>query len=146
MNRILLTAAAITLFVACNSNKTTTGTKEEAAVVTAADTTSAPVITFEQTTYDFGQVTDGEKVSYEFKFKNTGKSPLIISNALASCGCTVPDYPHTPIAPGANGVISVVFNSAGKPGKQSKVITLTSNAVPPTTEIYLTGNVKQANK
>jgi hypothetical protein len=145
MNRIVLTVAVIALFIACNNSKTATGAKGDS-TTTKTDATSAPVITFEQTTYDFGEVTDGEKVSYEFKFKNTGKTPLIISNAMASCGCTVPDYPHVPIAPGANGVISVVFNSTGKPGKQSKVITLTSNAVPPTTELYLTGNVKQANK
>jgi len=61
---------------------------------------------------------------------------------IHSCGCTVPDYPRYPVAPGKEGVISVVFNSAGKSGIQDKVITLTSNAATSTTELHLTGEVK----
>ena len=141
----MLAGAMIALFIACN-NRGAADTSKIAEDTVQTDSTAAPVITFENTTYDFGSVNDGEKVSYAFKFKNTGKSPLIISNAIASCGCTVPDYPRTPIVPGGEGVISVVFDSTGKPGKQSKTITLTSNTLPPTTDLYLTGEVKQANK
>lgn len=134
------------LFIACNNNKTATDASQKDTLAVQTDSTSAAAITFEQTTYDFGQVNEGEKVSYQFKFKNTGKSPLIISNAMASCGCTVPDYPKTPVAPGQDGLISVVFNSANQSGKQNKIITISSNAVPPITEVYLTGEVKKINK
>lgn len=152
MNKIILAAAAIALFIACNGNKTAdtasadTITANVDTAAAQADTTSAPAMVFEQPKYDFGMVHEGEKVSYQFKFKNTGKSPLIISSAMASCGCTVPDYPKTPVAPGQEGVISVVFNSANQSGKQSKTITITSNSIPPVTEVYLTGEVQKANK
>jgi len=141
----MLAGVIISLFIACNNTKTATNSKEDTLAV-QTDTTSVAAIVFEQATYDFGQVNEGEKVSYQFKFKNTGKSPLIISNAMASCGCTVPDYPKTPIAPGQEGSINVVFNSTNQSGKQNKVITITSNAVPPITEVYLTGEVKKVNK
>lgn len=135
------------LFVACNSRTDTSSAMNSDSVgneVSAAktDTINAPVMSFENISHDFGQVTAGEKVSYNFKFKNTGKSPLIISNALASCGCTVPDYPRYPVEPGKEGAISVIFDSAGKSGIQDKVITLTSNTVPSTTQLHLTGEVK----
>ena len=84
---------------------------------------------------------EGDKVSYEFKFKNVGKSPLIISSASASCGCTVPDYPKAPIAPGGEGVISVVFNSEGRPGMQNKIVTVTANTIPQYTELNILGSV-----
>jgi hypothetical protein len=92
--------------------------------------------------FDFGQVKAGTKVTHEFEFKNNGTSPLIISDAKASCGCTVPDYPKAPIAPGETGKIKVVFDSSGRTGTQHKVVTVTSNAIPPLTEVYLTGEVK----
>ena len=142
----MLAGAIIALFIACNSNKTATDTSQKDTVAVQIDSTSAAAITFEQITYDFGQVNEGDKVSYQFKFKNTGKSPLIISNAMASCGCTAPDYPKTPVAPGQDGLISVLFNSANQSGKQNKIITITSNAVPPISEVYLTGEVKKVNK
>jgi len=95
MKRILIavTAAAF-VFASCNSGKKTASgadsiTGDSAAKVAPED---APIIKFEKTSYDFGKITEGEKVSYDFKFTNAGKSPLIISNATASCGCTVPDY------------------------------------------------------
>jgi hypothetical protein len=83
----------------------------------------------------------GQKVSYSFKFKNTGTTPLIISNAQATCGCTVPEYPRSPVPPGAEGAINVVYDSAGQTGMQAKIITLTSNAYPTTTQLVLKGQV-----
>jgi len=103
----------------------------------------APVITFDKDVYDFGVITEGESVTYEFSFKNTGKSPLIISNASATCGCTVPEYPTKPIKPGEEGVIKVVFNSLGKVGLQDKVVTLVSNANPNLSNVHVVGEVKQ---
>jgi hypothetical protein len=85
-------------------------------------------IEFEETKHNFGTIKEGEKVRHSYKFKNTGDHPLVISNATASCGCTVPSYPKEPIAPGGSGVIEVEFNSKGKPGHQQKNVMIYSNA------------------
>ena len=82
--------------------------------------------------------------SNDFKFKNIGNSPLIISSATATCGCTIPEYPKEPVAPGAEGLIRVVFNSAGKAGMQNKIISITANTVPSLTELNILGNVLAA--
>jgi hypothetical protein len=100
-----------------------------------------PVITFETELHDFGKITQGERVKYAFKFKNTGASELIISNAQGSCGCTVPEIPTKPIAPGEEGVISVEFNSENKHGMNEKTVTIISNANPHTKVITIKANV-----
>lgn len=102
---------------------------------------SAPVITFEESSIDFGNITQGDKVQHVFKFENTGKSPLIISNVAATCGCTVPAWPKEPIAPGQSGEIKVSFNSAGKMGKQNSVVRIYSNASEPIEKVSLISNV-----
>ena len=100
-------------------------------------------IKFETLVHDFGSVNEGPQAIYEFKFTNTGNAPLIISNATASCGCTVPEWTKEPIAPGKTGVIKVVYNTSGRPGVFSKTVTITSNGK--TSSVYLTikGNVIQ---
>lgn len=98
-------------------------------------------MTFEESTYNFGSVTEGEKVEHVYKFKNTGNDPLIISNAQGSCGCTVPQWPREPIAPGKSSEIKVVFDSKGKAGKQSKTVSITANTEPATTTITISGEV-----
>ena len=100
-----------------------------------------PQINFEETTYNFGSIKEGSKVTHSFKFKNTGKSDLIIGDARGNCGCTVPKYPTQPIEPGESGVIEVEFNSAGKHGKQSKTVTLVTNCIPSTRVLSITGEV-----
>lgn len=99
------------------------------------------VMSFTQEQYDFGTVPEGEVVKRTFKFKNTGKEPLIISDAKGSCGCTVPKWPREPIAPGASSDIVVEFNSDKKTGKRNQQVTITANTTPPQTIIRLTGNV-----
>lgn len=91
--------------------------------------------------YDFGKVTDGEKVTYNYRFKNIGTKPLVISSAMASCGCTVPENPEEPIKPGQTGYIKVVFNSEGREGPAHKTITVVSNAYPAFPVLELTGQV-----
>ena len=87
-----------------------------------------PIIKFDFDTFDFGEVTDGEIVEVDYIFKNIGKSNLIIFDASASCGCTVPEYPKDKeIKPGETGVIKARFDSSGQTGKQVKSITLTTN-------------------
>src|SRR5207302_3236285 len=92
------------------------------------DSTTVQVI---DSVYNFGRVTEGEKVEYSFRFRNTGKKPLVITNTSASCGCTVPEKPEKPILPGETGFIKVVFNSKGKAGHNEKTVTVISNAYPP---------------
>ena len=86
-----------------------------------------PVMQFESSAHDFGKINAGDKVSYDFKFTNTGTGDLVIANAVGSCGCTVPEYPKEPLAPGKSGVMKVTFNSAGKSGMQQKTVTITTN-------------------
>ncbi|MBK7443731.1 MAG: DUF1573 domain-containing protein [Chitinophagales bacterium] len=87
-------------------------------------------ITFDRDLNDFGEIIQGEKVHTEFKFTNTGKNALIITDAHGSCGCTVPEWPKEPIAPGESGVIKVQFNSANRSGQFNKTVTVTANTLP----------------
>ena len=73
---------------------------------------------------------EGDNLNVSFRFKNTGSKPLVISNVTASCGCTVPEVPKKPYAPGKTGVIKASFNSAGKPNMQSKQVTVYANTNP----------------
>ena len=84
---------------------------------------------------------DGEKVTFSFRFTNSGDKPLIISNAKGSCGCTVPNYPKEPIAPGNSSYIDVTFDSKGRTGKQSKAVTITANTNPNTKVIRINSEV-----
>lgn len=92
------------------------------------DSVSFARIQFEVSDRNFGDVNQGEKVEYAFRFKNTGNSPLILQNVLTTCGCTVPEWPREPIAPKGEGIIHVVFDSASRLGRQNKVITIRSNS------------------
>lgn len=96
---------------------------------------------FEKDVHDFGEIMQGEKVAYSFKFKNTGNADLVITSARGSCGCTVPEYPKDPIAPGKEGKIDVIFDSTGKSGQQNKKVTIVANTLPSTTVLAINGNV-----
>lgn len=100
-----------------------------------------PVITFEESSKDFGDIKQGDKVAHTFKLENTGNAPLIISNVAATCGCTVPSWPKEPIAPGKTAQIKVSFNSAGKMGKQNSVVRIYSNATEPIEKVSMISNV-----
>jgi hypothetical protein len=85
-------------------------------------------IEFNKETHDYGTIKNGADGACVFEFKNTGDSPLIISNAKGSCGCTVPEWPKEPIAPGAKGSIKVKYDTM-RAGEINKSVTITSNAV-----------------
>lgn len=87
----------------------------------------SPKLSFDKTEHDFGTINEGDIVETVFEFTNTGKSELIITSAKGSCGCTVPEWPKEPIAPGEKGEIKVKFNSYKKPNKQQKQVTLMTN-------------------
>ena len=112
---------------------------------TATAKAAGPAITFEESKYDFGSVAQGGMVDHTFKFKNTGTQPLIISNIVASCGCTTPEYTKDPVLPGKTGSIAAHFNSAGKMGMQNKVLTIESNAAAGNATVSLVGEVKEAS-
>jgi len=105
------------------------------------DMGNLPAFKFDAEEHDFGRISDGEKVSYTFKFSNSGKSDLIISDAKATCGCTVADYPKTPIKPGEESGITVSFNSEGKKGIQNKTVTLVANTQPNTKVLTIKAEV-----
>jgi hypothetical protein len=94
----------------------------------STDNPNAAEFKFEQTEHDFGTLDEGPKVTHVFNFTNTGKEPLIITSARASCGCTVPQKPEKPVLPGEVGEITVTYNTKGRVGNFNKAITLTSNA------------------
>ena len=108
---------------------------------TPEDTTNVAKIEFEQDFYNFKEIKEGQKVKHSFKFKNTGKVNLLITSAKSTCGCTVPDWPKTPIAPGESGKIDVVFDSKGKKGAISKPVRIMANTNPQGTVIHMKGTV-----
>jgi len=106
------------------------------------DTENVAKMEFEETAYDFGTVKKGTKVSHTYKFENTGKVPLIITDARSTCGCTVPTYPKKPIAPGKGGKIKVVFDTTNFSDRQGKPVTITANTYPNKTELMIKGNIE----
>jgi hypothetical protein len=159
-NILLATAAVLFWTAGCEQKKAETGhttavtAQAEATQVHNPNVTNAeqvaaaadgPVMSFKQTTHDFGSIKEGEVVKHTFTFTNTGKSPLVIESATSTCGCTVPEVPKEPIAPGAEGKIEVQFSSAGKGGtQQMKVISIKANTQPEITQVNIKANVLAA--
>lgn len=114
--------------------------------MSAKDAEKMPVITFETKAYDFGDVIEGERLTYAFKFKNTGKSNLIIYSSEATCGCTTSQPPKAPIRPGESGEILVTFNSEGQKGKVQKRILVGANTYPAETILTISANVSSNKK
>lgn len=106
-----------------------------------ADMENLPKIEFEEEVHDFGKVIQGEKVTYGFKFKNTGKTDMLISNVSTSCGCAVTKYPKIPIQPGEEKILYVSFDSEGRKGFQNKSITVISNTQPNTKVLRIKARV-----
>jgi hypothetical protein len=98
-------------------------------------------ITFKEYEHDFGKVAEGEKVAWIFAFENKGTADLVITSVTSSCGCTVPKYDIKPISPGSSGNLEVVFDTSGRNGKQTKTITVKSNASVPVVILKITAEV-----
>ena len=134
--------AFVVLLSSCEIRNNKTNEKKSATSATEnkvdAPPTSVQII---DSVYDFKKVKEGDIVEYNYRFKNTGSNPLVISDARASCGCTVPEKPEHPIAPGEIGFIKVKFNSDHRPGEAHKTITVTSNARPVFPILILKGTV-----
>ena len=139
MKNMLIVILSLSILVSCGDMAKKVDGKQQLStdLVTNSKTSEIgaeeegmPAFTFDKEEHDFGILIDGEKVTYSFRFTNSGDAPLIISNAKGSCGCTVPNFPKKPIAPGASASIDVTFDSKGRAGKQSKAVTLTANTNP----------------
>jgi hypothetical protein len=101
-----------------------------------------PTLTLlDSSTYNFGKVSEGEPVEHAFKFKNTGKYPLILARISSSCGCTTPEWPKEPIMPDSSSIIKVKFDTKGKSGPQLKTVTVFANTTPEYVELRVTGFV-----
>jgi hypothetical protein len=145
MKTMILSAAAVLFMVSASiaqTDKAAPVQASPAAVTAPAPNPDGPIMKFEKEEHNFGTIKQGDKVEYTFNFVNTGKEPLIISEAHGSCGCTVPDWPKQPIKKGEKGVIHVTFNSAGKQGMQDKTVTITSNATDSPKVLHIKGTVE----
>jgi hypothetical protein len=145
---ILNTAILSALLMACNNekaNKLPTNVINISATADSSNQThqGKPVITFEEDKHNFGIIKEGDYAEYSFKFKNTGDGDLLIANATASCGCTVPNYPKGIIKPGEEGLIKVKFDSKGKVGIFEKTVTLTCNTQVREALLTISGEVKE---
>lgn len=139
----ILVASVMILASSCKEHSTevTTNDVTNSKSADGKSNTALPDMKFEEETHDFGRITQGEKVAYAFRFKNTGGSNLIVSSAHGSCGCTIPEYPKKPILPGEEAVIDVVFASEGKSGMVEKSVTIVTNCEPSTKIIYIKANI-----
>jgi len=108
----------------------------------AAVFAQGPKLVWDNSSHDFGVIEENAKVQHTYKFTNKGNEPLLITNVQVTCGCTVPSWPKDPIMPGTTSELLVQFNSAGKSGKQFKVVTVSSNAInPEAREIKFTAEI-----
>ena len=103
--------------------------------------TGGPQIVFDDESHNFGTIKEGIIAIYTFRFTNTGDQPLVLKDVRPSCGCTTPDWSKEPVQPGKTGQIIVKFNSAGRPGKFNKSITVTSNIPDATKILFISGTV-----
>lgn len=116
--------------------------KEDFSQLTDEELENAPVISFEESEYEFGTIEQGEKINHTFVFTNEGQRDLIIRKTKASCGCTASAPDKKVLKPGEQGTLEVKFNSYGKKGKQRQRITIIANDPQnPVTKLYLKGNV-----
>ncbi|MCF8378293.1 MAG: DUF1573 domain-containing protein [Bacteroidales bacterium] len=134
MKKLAIIFISLGLLVACSCNNERGNLSTD--VVTNPNTAEGksndglPVIEFEKEIHDFGKLVQGEKATFNFRFKNNGDKDLVISQVKSSCGCTVPKYPKEPVKPGDEGVLKVTFDSEGRKGVQNKVITVVHNGQP----------------
>ncbi len=127
--------------ISCGSENEKKGSVVSNSVVNEKEN-KAPEITFSKTSHDFGRISEGEVVGTNFSFVNTGKSNLIILDASASCGCTVPKWSKEPIPPGEKGTLEVIFDSSGREGRQNKSISVRTNAGDQNVVLFITAEVE----
>ena len=147
MLRKTLSLVAVSMLLAtisCNDAGSAKITEEDMKMIEVEKelATKLPKVEFDKMEHDFGMIEANAKVETEFIVKNVGEADLLISNATATCGCTVPDYPKQPLKPGESAPIKVTFDPAGKSGIQSKTVTLTTNTEKGTETFTIKADVK----
>ncbi|MBS9773591.1 MAG: DUF1573 domain-containing protein [Tenacibaculum sp.] len=146
---ILVSVLSLGIFVSCGKENAKSKIKKENLVEAQkrdANSVGAPIVSFDKSEYDFGTVNEGEIVETTFVLTNKGKSDLLILDAKATCGCTVPKWSKDPIKPGEKSEIQVRFNTSGKPNKQTKTVTLTTNTEKGIEMVKISGMVKPKKK
>ncbi len=136
---IAITGFLSTLLFSCDVRK-----KDKPAVIPSKvkkEITNPTSVQMIDSIYDFGKVKEGDIVEFSYRFQNTGNQPLVVTETLASCGCTVAEKPEEPVKPGQIGYIKIKFNSDKKPGETHKTVTVTSNAQPEFPQLLLKGTV-----
>ena len=130
MKKSFLIVAVLSVFIFTSCKENAADKVNEENVTAAADRDAKagelPVMTFDESEFDFGEIEGGTAVEHIFKFTNTGNAPLVIVDAKSSCGCTVPEYTKEPVAAGETGELLVKFNGSGK-NRVSKTVTITAN-------------------
>jgi hypothetical protein len=140
MKHIVLVMILAGWMVSCSQRQ------EKPKDLTTAETAAeskGPEIFFEKMVHDFNNIVAGEKVSYAFRFTNSGDSPLLITGIRSGCGCTVGDYPKEPLKPGEQGRITVVFNSSGRRGFQSEAVNVLNNTFDSPIILRITAQVSE---
>jgi hypothetical protein len=133
MKKILFSSAlAFSTFMFVNAQETPI----------AVENKNQAEIQFDVETHDFGTIKEGVMATHDFKCRNIGKEPLLISNVTASCGCTTPNWTKEPIMPNKTGMVTAVYNSSGRPGTFHKSITVNSNAKTAVKILTIKGNVE----
>ena len=110
------------------------------------DGSNGAKIKFEKVEHNFGKIVEGTQATVTFTFTNTGTEPLVLNSVRASCGCTTPKWTKEPVAPGATGQITAIYNSQGRPGNFTKTITVKYNGVEGTKFLTIRGTVESAPK
>ena len=125
------------LLISCGQSR-----NNSAQNIDGSDSATA-VIAFKEYEHNFGVVKEGRKLRHTFTFENTGEGNLVVQSVRASCGCTVPKYDRRPIASGKGGKIEVEFDTSGRNGMQTQIITVTSNATVPVIILRITAEVSR---
>lgn len=124
-------------------NTTTPVNTEAVTTMPAPSLEKRTTIRWNNMVHDFGKVKQNSENKYAFTFTNSGTEPLVITNAVGSCGCTVPDYPKDPIAPGQSASIDVVYKPGVQENQQEKMVTVTANTDPIQTTLKIRAFVEK---
>lgn len=122
--------------VSCGNNTNTTENDD-------LNSSGTAQIVFREYEHHFGKVSEGEKISYQFIYENSGTGNLVLNSVTTTCGCTVPRYDKKPLKPGDTGSLEVVFDTSGRSGMQAKTITVNSNSSAPVVLLKITAEVEQ---
>jgi hypothetical protein len=136
MKKLVLSIIALAAFITASIAQTAP------AAPAAPENPNAADFKFEKEVHDFGTIKEGTQAEYVFKYTNTGKEPLVITNVQASCGCTTPKWTKEPVKPGETGQVTAIYNSKGRPGNFNKAVTITSNAKTAQKVLFIKGNVE----